>query len=109
MTPNIVTLSNVEVFVAAVVLIVFAVATVCLWVSYANEKRRRLFEQEMHRRRLVQLERCVDMYRERDRLEAVVRRQVDDRPAVTLPVTHCERLERRRRFLPLEDSSHAAR
>lgn len=101
-------LNRVEVFAVYGVLAALTVAAVYFWMRYANEHRRRLFEQEMHRRRLVQLERCVEFYNERDRLAEVVRRQRADTPAVTLPLTHCERRDRRRRFLPLEGDTNGA-
>lgn len=105
MTPNSLTLSSVEVFVVYGVVSVLMAATICLWICYANEKRRRLFDQEMHRRRLVQLERGLAFFTERDRLAEAVRLQRADTPTVTLPVTHCERRDRRRRFLPLESNT----
>lgn len=108
MNPNTVTLSNIDAGIITVAFSVLAITTVCLWVFYSNEKRRRLFEREMHQRRLVQLERCVEFYNERDRLAEAVSRQRADAPAVTLPVTHCERRERRRRFLPLEGDTDGA-
>lgn len=80
-----------------------------VWARYQEEKVRRNSEKESHRRRCEQLERCIDFFNERDRLAEAVRRQISDVPAVTLPVTDCERRERRRRFLPLEgqsDESH---
>lgn len=80
-----------------------------MWARYQDEKVRRLSEKESNRRRQEQLERCIAFFNERDRLAEAVRRQVADVPAVTLPVTDCERRDRRRRFLPLEGQSDESR
>lgn len=73
-----------------------------VWALYQDEKTRRRSEKEAYRRHLAQLERCIDFFKERDRLAEIVRRQVADQPVVHVPVTHCERRDRRRKFLPLE-------
>lgn len=43
----------------------------------------------------------------RQELERIVAAQAADHPPVSIPVTNCERRERRRRFLPLEDRPDA--
>lgn len=54
-----------------------------------------------------------NMWREeslrRQELERIVAAQTANQSPVSVPVTHCERRERRRRFLPLEDVAHESR
>jgi hypothetical protein len=109
MIDNTITLSSLEVAIIHGAFLGLFVALIYFWVRYANEKQKRLSEQNIRGRRIVQLERCIEFFKERDRLEEVVRRQRAEASAVTLPVTHCERRERRRRFLPLEQDNNAAR
>lgn len=45
----------------------------------------------------------------REQLERIVAAQTANQSPVSVPVTNCERRERRRRFLPLEDNRDAAR
>ena len=106
MLPNTVTLSNAEAVITVVLFSAAVVGCISFWMAYLNETRRRKFEKEMAQRRLVQLERFVEFHNAQSRLENTVRQQQADQPAVTLPVTHCERRERRRRFLPLEGNAN---
>jgi serine phosphatase RsbU (regulator of sigma subunit) len=83
-----------------------------LFFSIAEDRRLRKRMQERaaereHQR--VELLRLIDENIRRNqqaRLEQEVQRQLADNTAVTLPITLCERRDRRRRFLPLEEHTN---
>lgn len=117
MTPNLATANNPSELLAVgvAVLIMAAIFLPMLFFSMAEDRRlrKRMQERAAERERSrAELLRLIDEDIRRNqqaRLEQAVQRQRADSTVVTLPVTHCERRERRRRFLPLEDVAHEPR
>lgn len=110
------TADNREIIVICVVFIFMAAVFLpVLMISMLEDRRlrKRLREraEERERSRADLLRRIEeDIQRSRQvHLEQEVQQQIADRPAVSLPVTHCERRERRRRFLPLEEGANESR
>lgn len=77
-------------------------------------QRRRMRMKQRHEDRLQErASMLLDMWRDesnrRQELEQIVAAQAADHSPLAVPVTHCERRERRRRFLPLEVKDNESR
>jgi hypothetical protein len=111
MTPN---SPNEAVFVLLVVSVMACISLPLILFEMAETKRRRMRMKQQHEQRTQdRAEMFLQMWQHeairREQLERIVAAQAANQSPVSVPVTHCERRERRRRFLPLEDSSNAAR
>jgi uridine kinase len=86
-----------------------------LFASIAEDRRlrRRMKERmEERERSRVELLRRIDedvLRSQQAQIFQEVQRQIADQTVISLPVTHCERRERRRRFLPLEENTNEPR
>lgn len=103
---------------AVVVLIVFGlmatVGGIVTLISMLETKRlRKRMQQRREQYQQAQAATLQELWlaesRRRQELERIVAAQAAEHTPVSVPITHCERRERRRRFLPLEDNPNAAR
>lgn len=91
-----------------------AIGLPLMLIEMAETKRRR---QRIKQRHEQHTQDRAEMYQQmwqteaarREQLEQIVAAQAATQSPVSVPVTHCERRERRRRFLPLEDNPNATR
>lgn len=65
---------------------------VSIWVGIDNKRRKRKYEEE---RAVMEAEFCAHINNLRE-VRAALEQQKKDQPAVVVPVTYCERQERRR-------------
>lgn len=105
---------NDSVVLLIVVGVMAAAATPVFLLHFFETKRLRESMRRRHEQRLQdRVEMFQNMWRDesfrRERLEQTIAAQRSDQSPVSVPVTHCEHRERRRRFLPLEDNTNAAR
>jgi inner membrane protein involved in colicin E2 resistance len=82
--------------------VLLAMSVPFLLIRQTDKNNRRRVKQHQEERRAAQL-----AYNQE--IMAIIDRQRTEQPVVTVPVTHCERRERRRRLLPIEDNHDATR
>jgi uncharacterized membrane protein (DUF106 family) len=94
--------------------ITIAMAVPFFYVMWLTERRHRknmqaLYEQRraMHEKFLNEIDR-LQAQDQNIRATAAVLMQTSVSPTITVPITYCERRERRRRFLPLEEGNNNA-
>lgn len=106
--------SNEYVAILLVIGIMAIVGGIVTFISMLETKRlRKRMQQRREQYQQAQAATLQELWlaesRRRQELERIVAAQAAEHPSVSVPITHCERRERRRRFLPLEDTPDATR